>query len=216
MPKLKSESCCVCVLLVDLVLAGCSGRPGAIDVPAFRPGYHAGRAMELYDTDGDGFVAGEELENAPGLKATMSTLDTDGDGKVSEAEVAARVKAWIDSGIGVTGCRCVVKMGGKRLAGAVVSLEPDPFLEDVIQTGSGKTARTGEAMLTIPKEDRPTTDFPPGMRAGIYIVRITKPAADGETIAAEFNEETVLGLQIAMDDPQTGSTLPAEFEVEAR
>ncbi len=172
--------------------------------------------MELYDTDGDGFVAGEELENAPGLKAAMATLDTDGDGKVSKAEVAARVQVWIDSGVGVTGCRCVVKMDGKPLGRAIVTFTPDPFLEGVIQEGSGETALTGEAILSIPKEKRPSADFPPGVRAGIYLVRISKASGGQETVAAKYNEETVLGIQVAKDDPQTGSSRPAVFEVESR
>ena len=43
--------------------------------------------MELYDKNGDGIVSGEELENAPALKAALKNLDTNGDGRLTVDEV---------------------------------------------------------------------------------------------------------------------------------
>ena len=80
--------------------------------------------MEMYDTDGDGFVAGDELENAPGLKAALRTLDTDKDGKVSEEEVAERVRAWDRMQIGMMSFDCEFLLDRRPLAVAQIRFDP--------------------------------------------------------------------------------------------
>ena len=43
-----------------------------------------------YDTNGDGKVAGEELDKAPGLKAALPRMDSNGDNAVSADEDGCR------------------------------------------------------------------------------------------------------------------------------
>ena len=80
-------------LALLVALLGCSGGPKALSLPSFDPAGAAAKAMELYDPAGDGYVAGEELDNAPGLQAALRKLGADQDGQVSEAEVAERIRA---------------------------------------------------------------------------------------------------------------------------
>ena len=49
--------------------------------------------MELYDTNHDGFLDAKELEKVPGLKAAIKQVDTNHDGKISEQEIAERIKS---------------------------------------------------------------------------------------------------------------------------
>ena len=199
--KLRFRVVPVLVFTLMFVAAiGCGGGPDAIALPDFDPSDAAERAMELYDTNKDGYVAGDELAKAPGLNAALKTLDTDGDGKVSETEVADRVRAWINMSIGLMTFSCDVLLDGRPLEGATVTFEPEAFLGDAIQAAVGTTALGGRARPKIPKENRPSPDSPPGVQAGLYKVKITLPAAAGKQIPAKYNEETILGQEVSKDD----------------
>jgi hypothetical protein len=158
--------------------------------------------MELYDKNGDGKVAGDELEAAPALKASMKTLDTDGDKAVSADEVAARVKSWAASQTGLMEIRCKVTLDGQPLAGAKVTFEPDPSLGDEIEPSDGETNMYGIVSATIPPEKRPKPDWPSGGQLGLYKVKISKVVNGKETIPARYNAETTLGQEVANDDPR--------------
>lgn len=197
-----------------LVLAGCSGGPAAISQPDFDPTQAGKLAMEEYDTDGDGYVAGEELKKAGSLNSSMATLDTDGDGRVSADEVAERVRAWQEMRTGLTGFNCGVTLNGKPLVGATVTFEPEPFLAEGMQTAVGTTNQYGSASLSIPKENRPSPDTPPGLPLGFYKVRISMEANGVEQLASRYNSETILGQQVAFDDP--GMIRGRTFELESK
>ena len=94
-----AQSIVVAVLLGTLLNLGCSRRPGRIHPPGIAAGA-AAAAMKQYDTDGDGKVAGEELDKAPSLKSAIENLDTNGDGAVSGDEVAERIAEWKRSRLG--------------------------------------------------------------------------------------------------------------------
>ena len=156
--------------------------------------------MEIYDKDGDGFVAGEELDKAPGLKAAIKNLDTDKDGKVSGEEIAARVSAWQSQQIGLTMFTCDVLLDGRILEGATITFEPEEFLGGAVQEAADITNLVGMATPKIPKEKRPSPDSPPGMQAGLYKVRISKVVGGQETIPAQYNTATTLGKEVSSDD----------------
>ena len=166
----------------------------------FDPAGAAEEAMEMYDTDGDGYVAGSELENAPGLKAALKTLDADKDGKVSAEEVAERVRIWDRSQIGMMMFDSRFLLDGKPLANAEITFEPDEFLEGIVEAAVGVTDLGGNTRTKVPKEKRPTPDTPPGMQAGVYKVRVSKIVGGKETIPAKYNTETILGQEVSMDD----------------
>ncbi len=156
--------------------------------------------MKIYDSNEDGFVAGEELENAPGLKAAMENLDADADGKVSREEIENRVATWKAQGIGLMRFTCDVLLDGKPVEGATVILEPEEFLQATIQEATGETDVFGTASPRIPKEKRPSPTDPPGVQAGIYKVRISKEVGGKEVIPVKYNAKTTLGQEVSMDD----------------
>jgi hypothetical protein len=151
------------------------------------------RAMKQYDTDGDGKIAGEELDQAPSLKAAIGNLDTNGDGAVSADEISARIEAWKESKLGRMSLHCTVTYQGRPLEGAKVVFEPEKFLGDELQPATGTTDKNGVAMISVPTSG---SDDPPGVAPGLYLVRITK---EGMDIPARSNTETVLGQEAAQD-----------------
>src|SRR3954470_24549559 len=116
--------------LASLFLAttvSCQRGPAVVKQPSINPSSAGKLAMEQYDTNGDGKVAGDELEKAPSLKAALPRLDTDGDGGVSADEVAARVNVWKSMESGLTTVPCRVTLDGQPLVDAKVTLEPETF-----------------------------------------------------------------------------------------
>jgi len=182
------------------IYSGCSGGPAPVSVPSFDPSGAAKKALELYDTDGDGFVSDEELQHAPGLKAAIKTLDTNKDGKVSEEEVVERVRVWNRSRIGVILFNCTFLLNGKPLSNAEITFDPDEFIAGSVQPAVGLTSMGGTTKPKVPKEKRPSPETPPGMQAGIYKVRVSKIVAGKETIPAKYNTETILGQEVSKDD----------------
>ena len=170
--------------------------------------------MELYDTDGDGSIDATELEAAPALRAAMRQLDTNGNGSVDAAELAARIEAWEESKIGLAPVQCSVKLDGRPLIGAEVVYETEPYLADAIPTAIGKTNKFGRAKMSIPKDQRPTADTPPGVRFGLYKVRISVLKDGKETIPARYNSDTTLGQEISNQDPGYQSRI--EYSLKSR
>lgn len=171
--------------------------------------------MDLYDSDGDGLIAGEELDSAPELKAAMSTLDTDGDQKVSQAEIEARIQSWIDSKVGLTGCRCTVMLDGQPVKDATVTFEPVEYLKGAIQPARGTTNIQGQANIKIPKDQRPSPTSPAGMQTGFYRIQVSKLENGSEKFPTRYNAETMLGQQVSKDDPAMQSTRPLLLNLES-
>lgn len=188
-------------MLLTLILSGCSYGPAVFEPPSIDPDRAAGNAMEMYDANGDNALSGEELDRVPGLKSAMETVDTNGDTKLDAGEIAARIRSWQESQVGVAGPRFIVVMNGQPLTGATVTFEPESFLGDEFLVGHGKTDDVGMVAPRIPKENRPSPDMPGGLQLGFYRVKVSKSVSGKETIPAKYNTETILGQQIALDDP---------------
>ena len=73
------------MLLIFSGLTGCGHSHPPPVVPELPDAAAAHKAMELYDTNHDGFLDDKELEKVPGLKAAIKQVDTNHDGKISEA-----------------------------------------------------------------------------------------------------------------------------------
>jgi len=149
--------------------------------------------MKLFDTNGDGFIAGAELDKAPGLKGALKPkLDANGDGKLAADEISARLQKYLDSKVAVVTCRCSVTLDGMPIEGATIKLVPEPFLATLLP-----------AVATTDKQGVGTaqaqgTDLP-GVNPGIYRVEISKVIGGKETLPARYNAETTLGGEIASD-----------------
>lgn len=187
----------LCTLLAFTVV-GCSGRPSRVKQPRINASRAGSDALELYDTDGDGFIAGKELDATPPLKNELALIDTDKDGGISADEIAARVNAWKEQKTGLLSLRGTVALDGKPARGMMVLYEPEPFLADYLAPASGETDQFGLFAASVAKEDRPTADTPSGVPMGFYRVRIT--SKEGKSVPARFNTDTVLGLEVSFDN----------------
>ncbi|MBN2021312.1 MAG: hypothetical protein JW809_00825 [Pirellulales bacterium] len=181
------------VLLAVVTLAavgGCSRRPSRVYPPSIDASAAGEAAMAQYDTNKDGKVAGDELAKAPSLKAAIDKLDANGDKGVSAEEVTARIKQWQDSRLGLMLVSCVFNYQGRPLSGAKVVFEPEAFLGPNVKAAEGTTDQRGNVSMTIPGGS------PPGMAPGLYKVKIT---SDKMKVPARFNDETILGIEVAND-----------------
>jgi hypothetical protein len=188
-----------------LLAGGCSSGPSRVQPPDIDAGDAGEQAIEMFDKDGDGFIAGAELDESPGIKAAMATIDADKDGKVTEDEIYQRVRAWQATRYGVLSTQCSFTMDGKPLGGAEVTFEPEPFLGDEIKAAVDVTSPGGLCQPSVPKEQRVTPDTPAGFQLGLYRVRVSRKVDGKETIPAKYNTETTIGQQISTDDPAVAS-----------
>lgn len=190
-------------LVCIVATTGCFGPP-RIKGPDLDPQASAAQAMELYDTDKDGRIAGVELDACPAFKRALeevpnsggmkrSDIDVDGDGALSEDEIADRIQSFVDSKMGVMkglGCRFIYK--GRPLAGATITFDPEPFIADYIEPAVGISDANGAC--TLNREN----DALGGVTVGFYKIRVSRPNRSGkETIPERFNAETTLGQEIA-------------------
>jgi hypothetical protein len=178
---------------------GCDRQKPRVEQPPYSPSGEASKAMELYDTNKDGKIAGAELDKAPGLKAALKVFGTDKDKGVTKDHIVTRVNRWKESRIGRTTLSCQVFRNGQPLAGATVKFVPEKYEEEALtETATGQTNSLGMAMIALPPETGPDAP-PPGMHLGIYRVEITK---SGENIPAKYNTATELGQEVSLDNEE--------------
>ena len=192
------------LIIVSLTLAtltSCNSGPARVNQPYIDASAAGAAAMDEYDTNKDGVVSGDELANAPGLKALLATADTNKDGAISAEEVTSRINKWKEQKTGVTMFSFLVTLDGKPLEGANVTLEPELFLGDDIKTAVGETGFGGSGGASIPKDQRATPKSPPGVQLGLYRVKISKNVNGEEIVPPKYNEQSILAQEIAGDVP---------------
>ena len=197
----KAWSVGVWLACVAASAAGCSRGPARVKQPAIDPAAAGARALEAYDSNRDGSIAGAELDASPALKSALTRFDANQDGGISAAEIAERIKAWKAMKTGLASVRCQVLLDGKPLSGAVVDFVPEAFLGDQVKPASGKVNQFGDAAPTVSDADKPDPKLPGGVHIGLYTVTISKPASGKETLAARYNTKSTLGLEVAYDEP---------------
>lgn len=193
---------CCCLAAPLTLLAACNFGPAAVKPPSIDAADAGQAAVEMYDANRDGVISGGELDQAPGLKAAIKRLDTSGDGGASADEVAARIEKWQESEIGLTSFGFKVTLDGAPLVGATVTFEPEAFLGDEVKAATCETNELGGGGASIPKELRPTPSTPGGMQLGMYRVKISKVVGGRELIPMPYNEQTILGQEVALDVPE--------------
>jgi hypothetical protein len=165
----------------------------------------ASTALELYDTNHDGTIKGIELEQSPGLKASLGVLDTDIERGITAKCLEKRFQEWDESRVGRTKIICTITKNHEPLPGAIVKFVPEPFFTKEFKRqyshpliGVGETNGAGIASISWPTTPGPGGD-PPGIGPGMYRVEITK---DGETIPAKYNTATEIGQEISVDNAE--------------
>ncbi|MHC4176651.1 MAG: EF-hand domain-containing protein [Planctomycetota bacterium] len=176
---------------------GCSRGPTRVKPPGIDADAAGEQALQQYDTNKDGFIAGAELDKAPALKASMKNLDTNSDGKVSAEEITARIETWQRDKVGKTSLMVTVRRMGRPLPGATVRFVPEKFLGKEVLTAVGETLDDGTADRSVP--DDPEYPNLPGVHCGLFRVEISKKVNGKETIPAIYNTQTILGQEVSND-----------------
>jgi hypothetical protein len=190
------------------VLAGCSRGPARIPAPDIDPEVAAGKALALYDTNGDTKLDKAELAACPGIRDMLSLYDQDNSGNVEREEIVARLASLLQSRIGLTQLRARVTYRGKPLSGAKVRFDPEPYLGEEIQAAEGTTDAHGSAQMSISPEQLP--EQVQNMRlvhCGTFKVRITHPQIK---LPPKYNTETTLGYETRLGDPFASFALTAK------
>lgn len=174
---------------------GCSR--AAVKAPKFDPAAAARQAMTELDADKDGSLDDNELAKCPGLLVAKSAIDQNGDGRLSESEIVARLKSYQGSRDVVKLLPCRVLLDEQPLANAAVTLVPEKFLGPTFKPCTGRTLQGGDTLVAA--EDVKAKGFS-GVYCGLYRVQISwQDAAGKELLAAKYNLQTTLGLEVPAD-----------------
>ena len=183
-----------CAILMVVWGTGCSNKPKRIHPPSINAKSAGSGAIELYDTDGNGALSRSELAACPGILAAFEQYDTSCDSQVQADEIAARIKNWQESRIGITPFECWVRLDGRPLGGATVKLVPEPFLGKAIQPASGTSDNNGQVVLAIAIDQLPAAQQRiRGVQLGLYKVEVTHPRGP---LPEKYNAHTELGCEV--------------------
>lgn len=180
---------------------GCSGGPKTVAPVDVDPSSAAEQAMELYDSNSDGFLDDDELVAVPGILSAKSFYDKDTDGQISGQEIQDRLERWKELGLGFRPLTILITLDGKPLDAVDVKLIPEPYLGDAVKPASGKTMADGAVVVSVEPEDLPAAlkSRPKkfhGVTGGTYKVELNNASQD---LPAKFNTKTTLGVEVATD-----------------
>lgn len=185
---LRFTSLLILMILMSFQI-GCGG--AVVSVPKLDAGAIARAALEEYDANKDGMIDKEELKKSPSLKDGEKMIDTNKDGKLSQDEIADRIRAHIKPGIALMSFGCIVMRAGEPVNEANVEMVPEKFMGDAVKSAKGRTNANGQVHFRAPGME--VDGVPPGF----YIIKVTR---DGKpSIPARYNENTILGREIALD-----------------
>jgi hypothetical protein len=175
---------------ISLALVGCGGSK-TIPTATYSPDSSATEAMAMYDANKDGKLDAAELKKCPGLADNLAEIDTDGDKSINQAEIAARIKSYVDSGTRLRDVTPRVVRSNRPIAGVTVTLEPEKFMGGAIKPATGVSTETGDVPLQT--EGQPFT----GAQIGFFRVVVSQKGAGGKEMApAKFNNPTTLSVEI--------------------
>ena len=191
-----------CLLVTSMAISGCSNTPPAVKMPPLDPDAIASKALEEYDSDGNGELSKAELDGCPGIRDSIELYDTDGNNAVSGDEIKARAEKWIADKGALLSFVCSVTLKGRALVGATVKLVPEDFMGGAISPAEGVVEQTGSAIIAVAEEALDPAQQGRRIKAvnvGVYKVEITHPNPKVK-VPAKYNTETTLGIEIAGDN----------------
>lgn len=197
-------------LLSIIIFCGCHRGPRAIPSAKINFRQAAAQAIQDCDANDDSFVSRREAENLPGLLSTFEIADQNSDGQLNADEIQQRLRNIIDHSPALVGLTFEISRHGKPLENATVEMVPEPFLGDAFKSAKAITDDLGMAIMSLSEADLPFPGSPPGVRSGLYRVKITSKT---ETIAAKYNEATTLGVDVS-NDSMTLRTSAVRFRLD--
>lgn len=168
-------------------LTGCS-KTSRVNTPDWNGDRLSEAAMTSLDTNTDGVIDAIELDKAPGLKSALKAIDTDNNQLITKQEIAARIAAYDEVGLGMVPYVCAVHYRGKPLGQATVRLIPEDFLREAVVPAIGRSKDSGYCYLRAEGKDMP------GVQVGIYRVEIT---SEEVALPPKYNEQTELGIEVS-------------------
>jgi hypothetical protein len=185
-------------LALTVFLSGCSGGPERFKAPSVDAESAAAQALELYDANHDGALNEEELAKVPAMLAKIKIYDVNANKSIEQDEIEGHLGRMLNR-TGGTPLTAMVYYRGSKLAGAMVELDPEPYLGGEVQAATGVTNGAGLAELSIPPEYMPEHLRRLKMvHYGVFKVRITHPTI---SIPAKYNTETELGYETEPGNP---------------
>jgi hypothetical protein len=179
------------VAMVFSLLSGCS-TSGDLKPPSFAPDEIAKEVLAQYDTNHDGYLDAKELERCPALKGSLEAIDKSGDKRLSADEIAEHIRMYVEGEVALVQVGCHVVLDGRPLEGATVTYVPEKFMGSSIKSATGVSDSRGIVPLVAEGEKLP------GVQPGFYRVQVSKKSASGqEMIAARYNQNTILGIEIS-------------------
>jgi Ca2+-binding EF-hand superfamily protein len=180
-------------LIVTAIHAGCGQSASRVQQPKYNR--DAGTAaLERFDTNHDGVISGTEFNAVPSLKSAMPRIDQNHDGSLSADEINRAVHTWIDSHLALMPVMAFVNLDGRPLGDAEITLEPEEFLGESVQTAHGKTDSDG--FTTLSSADT----HGHGVQLGWYRVILSKKNGERETVPERFNSKSELGLEVTPEN----------------
>jgi hypothetical protein len=189
------------------LVVGCSYQASRVQPVKISPSSASAAAIEMYDKDGDGAIAGEELNTVQGIKKHLALYDLDHDQRVTRDEITERLKVWDSNPAAIMGSSYVVYLDGKPLSGAMMTFVPEPYLGPNVKPATGLTTQIGLTRPSHAPEDLPKTANGRsiyGMTSGTFKIEITHPS---QKIPARYNTQTELGDEVAHDINPTGAPI---------
>lgn len=174
-----------------LIASGCSGNsPVSLPLPSYDSSALAQAALKYLDKNKDSQIDGNELDACPALKTALPAVDKNNDKRLSASELKERMDQYAARNqVPIT---VIVTLDEQPLAGAAVTLEPEPFMEGPLKPATAITDQDGTSSA-FQVAGQSQSSLP----AGLYRIRVVK---EGARIAARYNRlsREVLG------DPRQG------------
>jgi hypothetical protein len=192
-------------------LPGCGDTTARLSQTTFNARTAAADAISACDKNSDGKLDENELNAIPAIKSDFPQFDKDNNKSVDANEIAERLEQSLALKVALVPCSFVVKLDGKPLVDADVTLEPENFLASTLQPCIGKTDSTGRVSPSKIASDGDGNDAGlTGVPPGLYKLKITHPKLEK---LPQYHSETYLGLHVAPDNP---NLMMLQFELNSK
>jgi EF hand len=159
-------------------LVGCNSRPARVPVPQFDVDEISKQALQLFDRNHDGQLSATECSKS--LSSAMRRVDLDRDDQISADEIVKRLQFYEQYRAGLVPVFCTLTRGGRPVAGAKITYEPEQFMGQGRLPGFGTTDVGGNAVISVGAEHLPSPNHA-GLQPGFY--RVLVELSDGSKVA---------------------------------